>query len=216
VITQVYIVAYTTYLSNVAGYNAALVNYEATYMRPPVNPAYLSIKQVLPFSNAAYCPNCIDAHFYYRPPAGNQATVGQISDAINAGSSANATTTTGVSMEIASEIASQVTEVSDPSTDTSSDNTGLLAGIFGGVGAVGLGIVGFMCYRRRASAKASSDKAMTGIATEMQPKPAPASPAGPPPSAGSPWSRVLDPSTKSYYYYNNTTKQSAWTKPPDY
>jgi len=223
-ITQAYVVPYTTYSANVAGYNAALVNYEATYMNPPVSPASLTVSSVTSYT-ASNCANCILVKFSYVAASGDIQTVGEISAAIANGNATSAaeSSTTGVSMSIATSYQAAVSEAPAPSSAPAS-NTGLYAGIGGGVaGVIILGIVAFCCYRRRADADASN-KAVAVIAADSgvpmtvpmtRPKPVP-----PPPSvsprAGSPWSRVLDPSTNQYYYYNAGTNESLWTKPADF
>jgi hypothetical protein len=213
----------STYLTNVPGYNQALIRAEANWAG--LDPAGLSVAQVQTYV-ASNCPDCVLVTFYYRPPAGALiTTVGQVSAAVQAGVSND--TGTG-SMQFASGFQTEVTESPESTGESSADNTMIYAGAGAGAGAVILGIAAFLCYRRRqqgksvaktvntikaeASTPTASSKPV--VAVQMQPVATPSSEAGPRP--GSPWQKVFDPNTKQHYYFNAQTNESVWTKPADF
>lgn len=212
VISQAYVVAYSTYSSNKAAYDRALINYEATYMQPATSPAYLSINSVTPLTES-WCPNCIMVKFNYKPPAGSQQTVGSVMEAVLAGSNANATGNTGTYIAVSQDYTPQVEQVL---TETpQEDNTGMYAGIGVGVGLAVVGVVvAVVCYRKRSAAAASSAKTVSAIKEDN--KAVQMESTNHTPSAGSPWTRVMDPSSKQWYYFNSKTQQSLWTKPADF
>jgi hypothetical protein len=226
-IKQAFILAFSTYKTNIPGYNAAVIRAEANWAK--LDAAGLTVYKVEPYT-ASNCADCVLVTFYYRPPAGALiTTVGQVSAAVQAGSSNDTTTGT---MQLASGYQTEVTESPEETGSESSDNTFLYAGIGGGAGVVILGIVAFVCYRQRqgksATAKTittinadvSTPKPVAAVAVQMQPVaavariPPPAPSSGPRP--GSPWSKVFDENTKQYYYFNSTTNESLWTKPADF
>ena len=69
-------------------------------------------------------------------------------------------------------------------------------------------------YAEAAARKAALGESVRAAAPAVVPppvNPALTTPIGPPPT--SPWSKILDPASNHYYWYNSRTKESTWTQP---
>lgn len=195
-VTQAWILSYASYLSNVAGYNTALVNGEANILG--VSPSVVTLLSVVSLQ-VSWCPSCISATYRYTSPNGLVTDIGNFNG--------NATYTEGGLTIIADPAGSNVELVgssSSSSEESGSSNTVVIAGAAAGGAVVILGVVGFMCWRRSSSSSVAKNKAMT----QQETKPTEMAV-----TTSSQWEKKFDDKTKNHYYFNTVTNETSWTRP---
>jgi len=194
-VTQAWILSYASYLSNVAGYNTALVNGEANILG--VSPSVVTLLSVVSLQ-VSWCPSCISATYRYTSPNGLVTDIGNFNG--------NATYTEGGLTIIADPAGSNVELVGSTSSseESGSSNTIVIAGAAAGGAVVILGVVGFMCWRRSSSSSVAKNKAMT----QQETKPTEMAV-----TTSSQWEKKFDDKTKNHYYFNTVTNETSWTRP---